>query len=111
MSVFHKTYQRRFRGALLASVFCMPAAHADSLTDAFVKAYQSNPQLMSERANLRATDEEVAQAIAQWRPRISISADYSKTDSENKDDALPLSSFDGRKREFWNADALVLGTK
>ena len=36
-----------------------------------MKAYQSNPQLAAERANLRATDEEVAQAIAQWRPRVS----------------------------------------
>ena len=110
MSVFHKTYLCRFRGALLASVFCIPAAQADSLTDAFVKAYQSNPQLLSERANLRATDEEVAQAIAQWRPRISISADYSKTDSENKDDASALNTFDGRKREFWNADVTATQT-
>jgi outer membrane protein len=69
----------------MISVCTMPSAFAaDTLTDALVKAYQSNPQLMSERANLRATDEEVAQAIARWRPTITLSGDYSRVESERK---------------------------
>ena len=61
------------RAGLLITALWIPGAHAaDSLPDALVKAYNTNPQLMSERANLRAADEEVAQAIALWRPRISI---------------------------------------
>lgn len=111
MNVVRRFGLLRFHGALLATVFCVPGAHADTLTDAFVKAYQSNPQLAAERANLRATDEEVAQAIAQWRPRVSLSADYSKTDSELKvDGSPPPVSFDGRKSDSWGADVSVTQT-
>lgn len=89
-----------FRAALLATVLAAPHAGADTLQDALVKTYQTNPQLLAERANLRATDEDVAQAIAQWRPRISISADYSKIHSESKTDGLPRSL---ALTEPWNA--------
>lgn len=110
MNVFGKVGLQRFRCALLASVLFVPCAQADTLTDALVKAYQSNPQLAAERANLRATDEEVAQAIAQWRPRVSISADYSKIQSENKTDLTPSATFADRKTESWNADITATQT-
>jgi len=45
-----------------------------SLYDALAMAYSSNPQLTAERAKLRATDENVPQALAGWRPTVSISA-------------------------------------
>jgi outer membrane protein len=100
-SVFRRPVLRCLRASLLASVFVVPAAHADSLTDAFVKTYQTNPQLQSERANLRATDENVAQAIAQWRPQIFISADYSKIKTEQKIDPATGTNF---RTEPWSAD-------
>ncbi|MBR0872281.1 TolC family outer membrane protein [Bradyrhizobium tropiciagri] len=53
--------------ALLAS----PGARAESLPEALVKAYQSNPALNAERARQRATDENVPQALAGYRPQIS----------------------------------------
>jgi outer membrane protein len=49
-----------------------PAA-AESLGDALVKAYQSNPQLNAERARQRGTDENVPQALAGYRPQIVAS--------------------------------------
>jgi outer membrane protein len=49
-----------------------PAA-AESLSDALVKAYQSNPQLNAERARQRGTDENVPQALAGYRPQIVAS--------------------------------------
>lgn len=96
------------RAALLATVLWVPQAAADSLQDALVKAYQSNPQLLAERANLRATDEEVAQAIAQWRPRVSINADYSKIHSEAKTDGVALKSL--TRSEPWSADVTATQT-
>ena len=86
----------------------MPCAQAaDSLTDAMVKAYQTNPQLLSERANLRATDEEVSQAIAQWRPSISVSSDFSRVESDTKNDFASLGAPAGvtihRRQDPWNA--------
>ncbi|KZB53889.1 TolC family outer membrane protein [Thalassospira xiamenensis] len=50
-------------------------ASAESLEEALIKAYQSNPTLESGRAALRATDEEVSQALSNWRPNVSLSGE------------------------------------
>ena len=46
---------------------------AESLPEALAKAYQTNPQLNAERARQRATDENVPQALAGYRPQIVAS--------------------------------------
>ena len=46
---------------------------AETLSDALVKAYQSNPQLNADRARQRGTDENVPQALAGYRPQIVAS--------------------------------------
>jgi hypothetical protein len=89
------------RAGLLLSVLTIPSASADSLNDAFVKAYQTNPQLLSERANLRATDEEVSQAIAQWRPTVSVSSDFSRDTTNTKKDPSVLTLHS--RVDPWNA--------
>ena len=48
-------------------------AQAEALPEALAKAYQSNPQLNAERARQRATDENVPQALAGYRPQIVAS--------------------------------------
>jgi outer membrane protein len=50
------------------------AAVAEPLEAALLQAYQNNPQLNSQRAILRQTDEGVPQALAGYRPRISATA-------------------------------------
>ena len=55
---------------LLAAVG--PAA-AETLADALVRTYQTNPQLNAERARQRGTDENVPQAIAGYRPQLFAS--------------------------------------
>ncbi len=105
--MFRAPVRHGFRAALLATVLWVPQADADSLQDALVKAYQTNPQLLAERANLRASDEDVAQAIAQWRPRISLNADYSKIHAESKTDGLPRSL---ARTEPWSADVTATQT-
>jgi TolC family type I secretion outer membrane protein len=92
---------------LLATALYVPQASADSLKDALVKAYQSNPQLLAERANLRATDEEVSKAIAQWRPRVTLNGDYSKIHTETKADPLARQTV---RSEPWNADVTATQT-
>jgi outer membrane protein len=47
-----------------------------SLTEALGVAYETNPQLLAARAGLRATDETVAQANANWRPTIAATGTY-----------------------------------
>src|SRR5882757_9266214 len=64
-------------GICLAVVTCVafaaPLARAESLPEAMAKAYQTNPQLNAERARQRATDENVPQALAGYRPQIIAS--------------------------------------
>src|SRR5215468_1188708 len=49
-----------------------PAA-AESLPEALARAYQTNPALNADRARQRATDENVPQALAGYRPQIIAS--------------------------------------
>ncbi|HEX8374459.1 MAG TPA: TolC family outer membrane protein, partial [Geminicoccaceae bacterium] len=63
------------RAAFLATV-AVPsspdAGHAASLREALTNTYQTNPALEAGRAQLRATDESVNQALAGYRPQIFI---------------------------------------
>ena len=47
-------------------------AVADTLEWALVQAYQNNPSLNAQRAALRATDENVPQALSGYRPKLSV---------------------------------------
>src|SRR3954454_1789528 len=58
---------------LLALVAPTPAL-ADTIEAALVQAYQNNPQLNAQRAQVRATDEAVPQALSGYRPRLSVTA-------------------------------------
>src|SRR5882672_1300633 len=71
-----------FAVLLIASVGPSPAL-ADTIEAALVRAYQTNPQLNAQRASVRATDENVPQALSGYRPRVAItgSAGYQYTDS------------------------------
>jgi outer membrane protein len=46
---------------------------SETLAEALAKAYQTNPQLNAERARQRATDENVPQALAGYRPQVVAS--------------------------------------
>ena len=61
-----------------------PPASAQTLTEAFAYAYNNSPQLLAQRAALRATDEGVPQALSNWRPTVNFtgSAGYSRGGSE-----------------------------
>jgi outer membrane protein len=64
---------------VLGGVSCAAAhANADSFEQALVKAYESNPVLSAERAKLRQFDEQVSQALANWRPSVDAHANVGK---------------------------------
>src|SRR5437660_10867832 len=76
-SIGHDIARRVLRlGICLGVIACaglaMPAA-AESLPEALAKAYQTNPALNADRARQRATDENVPQALAGYRPQIIAS--------------------------------------
>jgi outer membrane protein len=61
-------------GALtgIAAIFAATSPQAQTLTQALAEAYNSNPQLLAQRALLRATDEQVPQALSFWRPTVNF---------------------------------------
>jgi outer membrane protein len=58
---------------LLCALSLSGRADADTLPWALAQAYQNNPQINAQRAAVRATDENVPQALSGYRPRISLS--------------------------------------
>jgi outer membrane protein len=58
---------------LLASIGITPGL-ADTIDAALVRAYQNNPQLNAQRAQVRFTDENVPQALSGYRPRVAVTA-------------------------------------
>src|SRR5580704_6430360 len=48
------------------------SAWAQTLTEALAYSYNNNPQLLAQRALLRSTDENVPQALSNWRPTVTF---------------------------------------
>jgi TolC family type I secretion outer membrane protein len=81
----------RWSGAAMLLVLAAFPARAEILTlkDALGIAYQTNPQLAGEQAQLRATDENVAQANANWRPTVNAQASFGIEDSRTAPSFFP----------------------
>ncbi len=63
-------------GALAFGVVLLPSAAGaqdQTLLDALAQAYRTNPTLDAARAQLRATNEGVPQALSNWRPSVTLS--------------------------------------
>src|SRR5690242_2479358 len=75
---------------LLAQIGTAPAL-ADTIEAALVRAYQSNPQLNAQRAQVRATDENVPQALSGYRPKAALTATagYQYTDTLSTQGGTP----------------------
>jgi outer membrane protein len=64
---------------------------ADTIEAALVRAYQNNPQLNAQRAAVRATDENVPQALSGYRPKVALTASlgYQYTDINSTQGGTP----------------------
>jgi len=77
------------------------SACADTIEAALVRAYQNNPQLNAQRAQVRATDENVPQALSGYRPKVAITASAgeqytdSNTTSGGSNTAIVRTEFHG----------------
>lgn len=88
-----------------ALAFLGSTAHAESLADAVALAYQTNPSLMSQRAQLRALDERYVQSKRDLRPNVTVGA---VTQSTLSIKGAPTFLDD---RHFTNAQASVSATQ
>lgn len=68
--------RRAILGWIAGLVIALTAVspQAQTLSDALAEAYNTNPQLLAQRALLRATDEQVPQALSFWRPQVTFSS-------------------------------------
>jgi outer membrane protein len=60
--------------ALTIAVGAAPSS-AQTLTEALSYTYNTNPQLLGQRALLRQTDENVPQALSNWRPTVTFTGE------------------------------------
>src|SRR5471032_114145 len=73
--------------ALVVAMGGSSTAWSQSLVEAMAATYNSNPDLLAGRALLRQTDETLHQALSNWRPKVSLSAEFNKIEA----DSLPVS--------------------
>lgn len=78
--------------ALLSVGLWTGPGRADTLTEALISAYLTNPRLATGRSQLRAVDEEVPQALAAGRPQVildgTVDALTADTDISERDDRI-----------------------
>jgi outer membrane protein len=88
---------------LMAYVDSTPAL-ADTIEAALARAYQNNPQLNAQRASVRATDENVPQALSGYRPKVAVTASggYQYTDTNTTSGGSPTAIV---RTEIHGADA------
>src|SRR5262245_59329359 len=55
----------------ISAAIQLDRASADTINSALIEAYRSNPQLNAQRSAARAVDENVAIAVAGYRPRVT----------------------------------------
>jgi outer membrane protein len=75
---------------LMAYMGPVPAL-ADTIEAALVRAYQNNPQLNAQRAQVRSVDENVPQALSGYRPKVALtaSAGFQYTDTNSTQGGTP----------------------
>src|SRR5258708_28019480 len=72
--------------ALAFGLGAAPNAWSQSLIQALSTTYNSNPDLLASRALLRQTDESLAQAVANWRPKVTLNVEVNRIEA----DSLPV---------------------
>lgn len=73
-------------------------AQAMTLQEALALTYETNPSLLASRAQLRATDENVAQANSAWRPNVTSSLSVGFTDTKTKRQGVTTADASGFPR-------------
>jgi outer membrane protein len=89
--------------SLAALSAAIGTANADTLGEAMVSAQDSNPNLAAQRQRLRATRENLPQALAAALPQVSVSASANANDRDFEDPA----AIDAGRDETWSAQANV----
>ena len=90
--------------AALAAISVATPVQAQTLTAALSEAYNTNPQLLAQRALLRATDEQVPQALSFWRPTVNFTGQVGYAGSFQPTGRCPLPTayaFTSKPDQIW----------
>lgn len=102
-------------GIWLLAVALVAPASAGTLVDSLVAAYLNNPTLGAGRAQLRAFDEKVPQALSGWRPTVeiesSVGINRSKTNSLSAETLTPWSGAVSVVQPLYRGGRTVAGTQ
>lgn len=73
-------------GVLLTAAGPVGAASGQTLEEALAIAYASNPTLLAQRAAVRAVDEQVPEALSNWRPTVTVTGEVGRerVDTESR---------------------------
>ena len=63
-------------GAACSMASAMAQTQPHTLQESLIAAYMTNPTLLAARAALRSVDEGVPQALAGWRPTVTVTSAY-----------------------------------
>lgn len=101
--------------ASAALAFGAGQVSAETLIEAMVSAYSSNPTLQAERARQRGTDELVPQALSGWRPTVntegSIAQVWSDSNNGPATENDPKSVAIGLSQPIFRGFKTINGTK
>lgn len=86
-----KSFAERVIDGRAGALLCLTAilalvsapALAQDISSALARAYEANPTLNAQRALLRATNENVPQALSGYRPRVSATGDIGRQYNES----------------------------
>src|ERR1700733_2463782 len=67
---------------VLTGLIAVQPAVAQTIQDTLSTAYGQNTQLGGARAQQRATDEQVPQALSNWRPTVTVTGAITRTHSD-----------------------------
>ncbi|MDP6706845.1 MAG: TolC family outer membrane protein [Alphaproteobacteria bacterium] len=100
---------------LFAPLIFLEAATAETMHEALAKAYATSPDLREARAALRVLDEGVPQALAGWRPTLSVSGsggvERSDSSVSTTQSLTPLSGQFDISQPLYSGGATVAGTQ
>ena len=89
--------------AVAATLLATSSASAQTLTESFAYTYNNNPQILAQRSLLRATDEQVPQALSNWRPTITLTgqAGFERAGVSARGASTTFSSFGNETMNLW----------
>src|SRR5881227_2861986 len=96
---------------MAAAVLAATPASAQTLTEEFAYTYNNNPQILAQRALLRSTDEQVPQALANWRPTVTLTgtAGFERAGVAARGTSTNFSSFEPRSLDLRVTQPLYRG--